>query len=57
MKPISLETQTMLNCLKEAVSKTFEKKKRLGQYAVIWDGKNPVVKDYSFLRVQGDKAE
>lgn len=57
MKSISAETQTMLNALKKAVSKTLEKKKRLGQYAVIWDGKKPVVEDYSFPQVRSNKTE
>ncbi len=57
MKTISIETQKMLNSLKKAVNNTLEKKKRLGQYAVTWDGKKPVVVDYSFSQAQGDKAE
>ncbi len=57
MKPISKETQKMLNSLKKAVNKTLEKKKRLGQYAVVWDGKKPVVRDYSFTQVQSDNLE
>lgn len=57
MKPISKETQKMLNSLKKAVSKTLEKKKRLGQYAVVWDGKQPVVRDYSFTQVRSDNCK
>ena len=57
MKTISIETQKMLNSLKKAVNNTLEKKKRLGQYAVTWDGKKPVVVDYSFSQAQGDKTE
>ena len=38
------DTQQMLDCLKQAVAKALEKKKRLGQYAVFWeDGKAVLV--------------
>ncbi|MBD9356774.1 hypothetical protein [Methylomonas albis] len=35
------DTQAMLDCLRQAVSKTLERKRRLGQYVVQWDGKAP----------------
>lgn len=38
----SPETQAMLDCLRQAVSKTLERKRRLGQYSVQWSGKAPV---------------
>lgn len=38
----SLETQAMLDCLRQAVTKTLERKRRLGQYVVQWSGKVPV---------------
>ena len=47
MKTASIETQEILDSLEKSVKKALEKKKRLGQYAVVWDGKKPVVKDYS----------
>jgi hypothetical protein len=31
----------MLDCLRQAVSKTLERKRRLGQYSVQWTGKAP----------------
>jgi len=31
----------MLNCLRQAVSKTLEHKRRLGQYSVQWTGEAP----------------
>jgi len=31
------DTQQMLDSLKQAVTHALEKKKRLGQYAVIWE--------------------
>ncbi|MCD2449622.1 hypothetical protein GO003_004375 [Methylicorpusculum oleiharenae] len=31
----------MLDCLRQAVSKTLERKRRLGQYVVQWNGKAP----------------
>lgn len=38
----SENSKKVLKSLKKAVSKTLEKKRRLGQYAVIWDGQRPV---------------
>lgn len=38
---LSPDTQAMLDCLQLAVNKTFERKRRLGQYVVQWDGKAP----------------
>ena len=36
----ALENQKMLESLKKAVAEALEKKRRLGQYAVVWrDGK------------------
>ncbi len=37
--PLSPDTQAMLDCLRLAVSKTLERKRRLGQYSVQWNGK------------------
>jgi len=39
----SKDSQTMLEALKIAVNKTLDKKKRLGQYAVIWSNDKPVL--------------
>ena len=33
----------MLEALREAVAKTLERKRRLGQYAVFWDGNKVVM--------------
>ena len=38
---LSPDTQAMLDCLQLAVNKALERKRRLGQYAVFWDGKAP----------------
>jgi hypothetical protein len=32
----------MLDCLRQAVAKTLERKRRLGQYVVQWSGQAPV---------------
>lgn len=37
------DSQVMLDTLKIAVNKTLDKKKRLGQYAVIWSDDKPVL--------------
>lgn len=36
------EDQAMLDCLRQTVEKTLERKRRLGQYAVIWVNNAPV---------------
>ena len=38
----SPQAKAMLAALREAVAKRLEKKKRLGQYAVIWQNGHPV---------------
>lgn len=43
MNAPSQDTNTMLEALKAAVAKALERKKRLGQYAVIWSGDKPVM--------------
>ena len=46
MTQLTPDTQAMLDCLRDAVSETLERKRRLGQYAVIWqDGKPTLVGD------------
>lgn len=40
----SPEGQRQLETLRQAVGKTLEKKRRLGQYAVTWENGRPVVK-------------
>lgn len=40
----SPEGQRQLETLRQAVGKTLEKKRRLGQYAVTWKDGKPVVK-------------
>ncbi len=41
-KPVpSPDTQAMLDCLRLTISKTLERKRRLGHYAVYWTGKAP----------------
>lgn len=37
------DTQTMLDSLRDAVTETLERKRRLGQYAVIWQDGKPVL--------------
>ena len=37
------EDQIVLDALKSAVANALEKKRKLGQYAVIWDGEKPVL--------------
>lgn len=37
------DTQSMLDCLRQNVTTTLERKRRLGQYVVIWQNNTPVV--------------
>lgn len=39
----SPDTQRMLDSLRHAIAETLEKKKRLGQYAVLWEDGKPVL--------------
>jgi len=39
----SQDSQAMLDTLRTAVNKTLDKKKRLGQYAVVWSGDKAVL--------------
>jgi hypothetical protein len=41
--PPSEKSQQTLEVMKQAVTKALEKKKRLGQYAVIWEDGKPVL--------------
>ena len=41
--PPSEKSQQTLETMKQAVVKALEKKRRLGQYAVIWEDGNPVL--------------
>ncbi len=42
-KTPSKEGQVLLDTLQKAVSETLERKRRLGQYAVVWRNGEPVV--------------
>jgi hypothetical protein len=38
------KSMKILEALKKAVAETLERKRKLGHYAVIWDGKKPVLR-------------
>lgn len=40
--PPSSQAQAMLKALQEAVKKSLERKKKLGQYAVVWQNGQPI---------------
>lgn len=42
MSPLSPESQRALDALRQAVAEALERKRRLGQYAVIWQDGHPV---------------
>jgi hypothetical protein len=50
MSPLGPESQRALDSLRQAVAEALEHKRRLGQYAVIWQDGRPV-------QVVPDKAE
>lgn len=43
MNKLAPDTQEMLDSLRAAVADTLERKRRLGQYAVIWQDGKPVL--------------
>lgn len=43
MNPVSTEDQQILDALRSAVAEALERKRRLGQYAVIWQDGKPVI--------------
>ncbi|WP_017429913.1 hypothetical protein [Vreelandella jeotgali] len=43
MTQLAPDTQEMLKSLRTAVADTLERKRRLGQYAVIWQDGKPVL--------------
>ncbi|MBL1267483.1 MAG: hypothetical protein COA87_006985 [Halomonas sp.] len=43
MTQLSPDTQEMLDSLRSAVAETLERKRRLGQYAVIWQDGRPAL--------------
>jgi len=46
VKP-SEQSQIVLESLKSAVAIALEKKRKLGQFAVVWDGEKPIEKKES----------
>lgn len=57
MTQLAPDTQEMLDSLRTAVADTLERKRRLGQYAVIWqDGKPVLVGDDAPSQPPSDQA-
>lgn len=57
MTQLAPDTQEMLDSLRTAVADTLERKRRLGQYAVIWqDGKPVLVGDDAPAQQAGDQV-
>ncbi|NCP04677.1 MAG: hypothetical protein GW861_15050 [Deltaproteobacteria bacterium] len=46
-KTPSKEAQVVLEALRQAISKDLDRKRRLGQYAVVWKDGAPTKVDYS----------
>ena len=53
----SAEGQRQLDALRQAVGKTLEKKRRLGQYAVTWQNGKPVVTGYDAPRTDDSACQ
>lgn len=43
MKELTQDTQKMLDVLKKVATVTLERKRRLGEYAVVWQDNKPVI--------------
>lgn len=43
MKTITSDTQKILDTLKSVATNTLERKRRLGEYAVVWRDNKPVI--------------
>jgi hypothetical protein len=43
MKELTQDTQKMLEVLKKVATVTLERKRRLGEYAVVWQDNKPVI--------------
>ncbi len=52
----SAEGKRMLESLRQAVGKALERKRRLGQYAVVWQHGKPATRHADTARVAGDAA-
>lgn len=57
MTQLAPDTQKMLDSLRSAVSETLERKRRLGQYAVIWQNGKPVLVGEDAPNDQGTSPE
>ncbi len=55
-KPLSKEGQVLLDSLQKAVTENLEKKRRLGQYAVVWQDGKPVAIGEDALNCADPKA-
>jgi len=54
MKSISVDSQKILESLTTAVNNALEKKKRLGQYAVVWVDHKPLLLKKETLQHPGN---
>ena len=57
MKTPSPESERMLETLQQAVNKALDRKRRLGQYAIIWKNGKPVVLEADNQAAGRTKAE
>ena len=42
LAPASIESRAILDALRSAVAKTLDRKRRLGQYAIVWSDDGPI---------------
>lgn len=56
-KPPSKAAQIMLDTLQKAVTDSLEKKRRLGQYTVVWRDRKPVIIDFDVKSEAENTAE
>jgi hypothetical protein len=51
--PPSVQSLTVLTSLQQAVTKALERKRRLGQYAVVWKDGQPVSVEWNGSAIAG----
>jgi hypothetical protein len=54
---VSPEGQDILDAARKAVADAFERKRKLGQYAVVWDGEKPVRRYFDQEKPESSSVE
>lgn len=54
---VSAHGKAIIDAARKAVAEAFERKRKLGQYAVVWDGEKPVRKYFDQTDRQADSKK